>query len=78
MTSAPDTTALEPDPRADVTGGDADSDDVKGAAPNGEDPDGADPLGIDRLVHEPARMAILSVLDGVSDAELGSWCECYF
>jgi len=30
---------------------------------------GPDPLGIDRLVHEPARMAILSVLDGVTDAE---------
>lgn len=28
-----------------------------------------DPLSIDRLVHEPARMAILSVLDGVADAE---------
>lgn len=30
---------------------------------------GPDPLAIDRLVHEPARMAILSVLDGVADAE---------
>ena len=28
-----------------------------------------DPMSIDRLVHEPARMAILSVLDGVADAD---------
>lgn len=28
-----------------------------------------DPMAIDRLVHEPARMAILSVLDGVADAD---------
>lgn len=27
------------------------------------------PLAIDRLVHEPVRMALLSVLDGVRDAE---------
>ena len=28
-----------------------------------------DPMGIDRLVHEPARMGILSVLDGVAEAD---------
>lgn len=28
-----------------------------------------DPMAIDRLVHEPARMGILSVLDGVADAD---------
>jgi DNA-binding transcriptional ArsR family regulator len=28
-----------------------------------------DPMGIDRLVHEPARMAVLSVLDGVAEAD---------
>lgn len=27
------------------------------------------PMAIDRLVHEPARMAVLSVLDGVADAD---------
>lgn len=27
------------------------------------------PLAIDRLVHEPVRMALLSVLDGVSEAD---------
>lgn len=27
------------------------------------------PLAIDRLVHEPVRMALLSVLDGVSNAD---------
>ena len=27
------------------------------------------PLAIDRLVHEPVRMALLSVLDGVSQAD---------
>lgn len=28
-----------------------------------------DPMAIDRVVHEPARMAILSVLDGVEEAD---------
>lgn len=29
----------------------------------------ADPAEIDRLVHEPARMAILSILDGVASTD---------
>jgi DNA-binding MarR family transcriptional regulator len=31
-----------------------------------------DPTAIDRLVHEPARMAVLSVLDGVADVDFAS------
>ncbi|MGH3502694.1 MAG: transcriptional regulator [Nocardioidaceae bacterium] len=40
--------------------------DAVGSDPNQHD---ADPMAIDRVVHEPARMAILSVLDGVEEAD---------
>ncbi len=35
----------------------------------GTRPTGPGPLDIDRLVHEPVRMALLSVLDGVAEAD---------